>query len=349
VLEKAEEQVRLLTIQRRLSLGAETELLGSSAAMEELRKAIRAAARSNVTVRICGETGSGKKLSARSLHGQSPRADRPFFAVDCAAWPEKALEAKLFGLAKGADAAAKVPGCLELAEGGAILLREIAATSPAIQGRLLHLLQEKAFTRVGDDNCIRADVRVLATSSRPLEQLVAAGKFRQDLFLALNLLPIAVPPLRERREDVPALADHFRKRFARKHGLEVLAISPACVDALQQYTWPGNVRELCGLIEQAVMRCRDNNVLKPEHLPPLEAVGATAHSVSESAKLHSSTAQKMDALAEVEKKHILAVLKSCNGNRTHAAAALDISVRTLRNKLREYREAAASESADRAA
>jgi DNA-binding NtrC family response regulator len=351
VLQKAEEQMRLLTLQQQVGPGDETGLLGSSPAMAQLHKSIRAASHSNASVLICGEAGSGKRLAARALHRQSFRAARPLIEVDCAAFSETLLEGKLFGSARGGGpgGAAKIPGCLELAEGGTVLLHEIAATSPTVQERLLRLLREKAFTRVGNDHPIRADVRVVATSSRPLERQIASGKFRQDLFFALNLLPIVVPPLRERREDLPALAEHFRERFARKYGLEVLAIASSGIEALKPYAWPGNVRELRDVIERSVARCCDSNVLKPEHLPPLGEIGAAAASVSESAKPDRGSVQKLDTLAEVEKKHILVVLDRFHGNRTHAAEALDISVRTLRNKLREYREAAASPSADRAA
>jgi DNA-binding NtrC family response regulator len=341
-LQKAEDHLRLLRVNAHFSRGEESDLLGQSLAMDQLRRVVRAAARTQATVLVRGESGTGKELVARVLHRQSPRAAGPFVKVDCARIPRQDQEGELFGRegATSAVAPARRTGRLELAQGGTLLLDEIGTLSSEVQGRLVRLLQEREFARVEGHRPIKADVRLIATSNRPLEEQVQRGKFRQDLFLALNLVPITVPPLRERKEDIAVLTEHFRERYARRHGVEALAVSSASMIMLQDYAWPGNVRELQGMIERAVILCREGGILEQRHLSL-----ASAAVVPEADAVTDAGVPKLDTLAEVEKAHILAVLEKYRGNRTHAAAALGISIRTLRNKLREYRAKATAPSA----
>jgi DNA-binding NtrC family response regulator len=345
-LQRAEEHARLIQVSQYLSRGEDSELLGPSGAMEQLRKVIRTAARSLATVLIRGEHGAGKELVARALYRQSPRADRPLIKVDCAAISPQQCESELFGRSGGAlpGAAPGQPGCLELAHDGTLLLDEIGEFPLGIQERLLRFLQERELTRVGSERRIKVDVRLIATSSRPLEEWVRVGKLREDFFLALNLVPVTVAPLRARKEDIPVLAERLRGRFARQHGVDVMALSAASLAALQAHTWPGNVRELQQVIEQAVLRCREGGLIEPKHLSSALAVPSGAL-VLETDKAAGAGVPKVDTLAEVEKAHIFAALDQFHGNRTHAAAALSISIRTLRYKLRQYREEAAAQSA----
>src|SRR3989449_1626128 len=271
-LKKAEEHTQLIKVNQYLSHaedeGSGYELLGQSAPMEELRQLIRKVARTQATVLIQGESGTGKELVARALYRQSPRASAPFIKVNCAAIPENLIESEFFGHEKGAftGALAKREGRFELAHGGTILLDEISEISPTVQAKLLRILQERELERVGGNRTIKVDVRVIATTNRNLETSVEKKEFRQDLYFRLNVVPIHVPPLRERQEDVPLLAEQFRQRFARKHGVEVLGMSQNCMKALEHHSWPGNVRELQNVIERAVILCSEGGVLEPDHL-----------------------------------------------------------------------------------
>jgi transcriptional regulator with PAS, ATPase and Fis domain len=300
---------------------------------------------------IQGESGTGKELVARAIYRESPRANGPFIKVNCAAIPENLIESEFFGHEKGSftGALTKREGRFELAHGGTILLDEISEISPAVQAKLLRVLQERELERVGGNRTIKVDVRVLATTNRHLEQSVEKKEFRQDLYFRLNVVPIPVPPLRERAEDVPFLAEDFMRRYTRKHGVHVSGFSDAAKAVLKRHQWPGNVRELQNVVERAVILGGESGLLEPEHLglsatatistpkpAPTEAVTET---VPEALPARSVTAPANDAfhsLAELEKQHILAALEKCNGNRTHAAKLLDISIRTLRNKLHEY-------------
>lgn len=341
-LRKAGEYGQLLKVNQFLSHeedeSGSSELLGPSAVMENLRQLIRKVARTQATVLIQGESGTGKELVARALYRQSPRAHAPFIRVNCAAIPENLIESEFFGHEKGAFTGAlnKREGRFELAHGGTILLDEVSEISPTVQAKLLRVLQERELERVGGNRTIKVDVRVIATTNRKLEQSVEKKEFRQDLFFRLNVVPILVPPLRERREDIPFLAEQFMQRYARKHGVRVQGISKACHQALLAHTWPGNVRELQNVIERAVILCGDGEMLEPGNLglttapPP-----ALAPSVSPPAGAETAP-DALPSLAEVEKRHIFAALDRCHGNRTHAARLLGISIRTLRNKLNEY-------------
>src|SRR2546422_3618287 len=271
-LKKAEEHTQLIKVNQFLSHAEDEEsgyeLLGKSRPIEELRKLIRKVARTQATVLIQGESGTGKELVARAIYRESPRASAPFIRVNCAAIPENLIESEFFGHEKGSFTGAmnKREGRFELAHGGTILLDEISEISSQVQAKLLRVLQERELERVGGNRTIKVDVRVIATTNRHLEESVERKEFRQDLFFRLNVVPICVSPLREHKEDVPLLAEQFRQRFARKHGVEVLGMSQNCMKALEHHSWPGNVRELQNVIERAVILCSEGGVLEPDHL-----------------------------------------------------------------------------------
>jgi DNA-binding NtrC family response regulator len=346
-LKKAEEITQLIKVNRFLTRDeneeSSHELLGRSPAMEQVRQLIRKVARTQATVLIQGESGTGKELVARAIYRESPRAGAPFIRVNCAAVPENLIESEFFGHEKGAFTGAlnKREGRFELAHGGTILLDEISEISPQVQAKLLRVLQERELERVGGSRTIKVDVRVLATTNRDLDQSVEKKEFRQDLYFRLNVVPVFVPPLRERREDIVFLADQFVQRFGRKHGVKISGIAPECRAALVTHSWPGNVRELQNVIERAVILCADGEQIETEHL----GIGgitpaAPSHPISPTnpAVTPMTPAPDADALTlgDLEKQHILATLEKCGGNRTHAARKLGISIRTLRNKLSEY-------------
>jgi DNA-binding NtrC family response regulator len=353
-LKKAENFSQLLKVNQYFSHAEEEEsgyeLLGQSDAMQRLRELIRKVAPTQATVLIAGESGTGKELVARALYRQSQRANAPFIKLNCAAIPENLIESEFFGHEKGAftGAIAKREGRFELAHNGTILLDEISEISPQIQAKLLRVLQERELERVGGNRTIKVDVRVIATTNRHLEESVERKEFRQDLFFRLNVVPIQVPPLRDRMEDVPHLARQFMQRFARKHGVRVRNLSDACLATLTMHHWPGNVRELQNVTERAVILCGDSGTLEPEHLGfsprPAAAVAPSAapapgQAAPATAPGTAAPATEPDAvlpLVELEKRHIMRALQQTGQNRTHAAKLLGISVRTLRNKLADY-------------
>ena len=348
-LRKAENFTQLLKVNQYLSQEEPTDLgydlLGKSASIESLRQLIRKVARTQATVLIQGESGTGKELVARALYRQSPRSSAPFIRVNCAAIPENLIESEFFGHEKGAFTGAlnKREGRFELAHGGTILLDEISEISPSVQAKLLRVLQERELERVGGTRTIKVDVRVIATTNRRLEQSVERKEFRQDLYFRLNVVPMTVPPLREHREDIPPLAEHFLRRYARKHGSHAQSLSSACLAALMSHPWPGNVRELQNVIERAVILSGDEVCLQPEYLGLTSFGEANFPPASFSAGIISpgtpTGSETLMSLTEMEKHHILAAIHKSHGNRTHAAKMLDISIRTLRNKLNEYKAA----------
>jgi DNA-binding NtrC family response regulator len=343
-LKKAEEHTQLLKVNQFLSQGEDDEggyeLLGQSATMEQLRALIRKVARTQATVLIQGESGTGKELVARALYRQSPRATAPFIKLNCAAVPENLIESEFFGHEKGAFTGAlnKREGRFELAHTGTILLDEISEISPTVQAKLLRVLQEREFERVGGNRTIKVDVRVIATTNRKLEESVERKEFRQDLYFRLNVVPIVIAPLRDRKDDIPILTEQFRQRFARKHGMEVQGISREAMAMLMDHSWPGNVRELQNVLERAVILCNEGEILEPVHLGMSRTGGMAIMGQGPSTCVPISTdeAGEFPTLSELEKRHILAALKRSKGNRTHAAKMLSISIRTLRNKLNEY-------------
>ncbi|MEY4916447.1 MAG: hypothetical protein RL616_360 [Verrucomicrobiota bacterium] len=342
-LRKADEFSQLIKVNQYLSQETdddERDLIGRSPAMENLRSLIRKVARTQATVLIQGESGTGKELVARALYRESPRANAPFIKVNCAAVPENLIESEFFGHEKGAftGAMAKREGRFELAHGGTILLDEISEISPSVQAKLLRVLQERELERVGGSRTVKVDVRVIATTNRHLEASVERKEFRQDLYFRLNVVPISVPSLRERREDIPELAGEFMRRFGRKHGVHVKGFTAEATQMLCAHNWPGNVRELQNVIERAVIMCGENGMLEPEHLGLMTGLSVgetTAATAGNYFPPNVSGSGELLTMAEMEKRHILAALDRCQGNRTHAAKLLKLSIRTLRNKLHE--------------
>jgi DNA-binding NtrC family response regulator len=341
VLRRAGEHQRWQEVHRRLSRGGGTEpgldLLGRCPAIDELRKTIRRISHTEATVLIQGEPGTGRTFAARLIHRESPRAGAPFLMVDCATLLPERLTLELFGADPGGlpGVTRRYRGLMELAHGGTLLLQEVGLLPGSAQERLLQIMRDQHLTPFGSQRTLECDVRLLASSSRDLDQKVKAGEFREDLAIALSAVNLQLPPLRERGPDLALLAEHFRQYYTRQHGAGALAFSPACLAALEQLPWPGNVRELQSLIERAVLACGPEGVLEPHHLqlgpPPLSKSGTAA-------------AGGLPSLEEVEKEHILKALDHCHGSRIQAAEILGISVRTLRNKLKAYRTAASDTS-----
>ncbi len=306
------------------------EIIGKSKVMRELYEKIQRVADSRSTVLIRGETGVGKELVARTIHLLSPRRDKPFIKVNCAALSSGILESELFGHERGAFTGAyeRKIGRFELANGGSLLLDEISEINIDLQPKLLRALQEREIERVGGTETISVDVRIIATSNRNLEEAIQKHTFREDLFYRLNVITIFVPPLRERKEDIPELANYFLKRFAKENGKKVENISKKALDYFMEYDWYGNVRELQNIIERAVVLSGDKKTLCIEDFEFLKTKPVPHQNASQ--------IQPGFTLAEIEKEIIIKTLEHCGGNRTKSAEILGISVRTLRNKLHEY-------------
>ena len=330
-------------------------MVGFSKPMVELFSQIAKAGPADSAVLIEGESGTGKELVARALHKNSSRKDGPFIKLNCAALPENLVESELFGHEKGSFTGAtnKREGRFELAHGGTIFLDEISEMSLPLQSKLLRVLQEREFERVGGNRTINVDVRVVAATNRKLEQSVEKNEFRQDLYFRLNVVPVHVPPLRDREGDVQQLSEAFTQRFIRSHGVPVKGLTPEAVTALASHDWPGNIRELQNVIERAVILCGEDGYIHPEQLgltaPPQAGAGdAPTGPIEEVAPEPAAPATEptppaadngtSTTLAELEKQHILNTLAQCDGNRTRTAETLDINIRTLRNKLNEYKE-----------
>ncbi len=305
--------------------------------MQRLLQMAKAVADSRATVLVSGESGTGKELFARFLHENSSRMGGPFVAVNCASLPDGLLESELFGHEKGAftGAIAKKPGKFELAHGGTILLDEISEMAPALQAKLLRVLQEGEIDRVGGKRPVPVDVRVVATTNRDLKAHIDKGEFREDLYYRLNVIPLKVPPLRERPGDVLLLAEHFLAHFAAENHKPGLRLGEAARRLIAAHAWPGNVRELQNTMERAVLLAAGAEVtpealLFDDQMPPPEALAAVNLGGAEAAGLPPT-------LRDAEKMLIMRALDHTEGNRTHAAKVLGISVRTLRNKLNEYK------------
>jgi len=330
LVEKLAEHQRLL--EENISLHQKLEeryrfenIIAKSAKMRQVIEVIKVVAKSNATVLIAGESGTGKELVARALHSQSYRKDKPFVAVSCAALPESLLESELFGHEKGAftGAHAQRRGKFEIAHKGTLFLDEIGDMSANIQVHLLRVLEEKEFTRVGGNELIKVDVRVISATNKDMKKAIADERFREDLYFRLNVVTIELPPLRERKEDIPLLAEHFLKKFAVENQKEITDFSPEANDFLLKYEWPGNVRELENVIERAVILAK-NSYIEVADLP------------QESLTLARSSPPGK-SLAEVEKNHILNILSETHGNNhSEAARILGISRVTLYNKIRAY-------------
>jgi two-component system response regulator HydG len=294
--------------------------------MQAVFDVIEQVARSKASVLITGESGTGKELVAQAIHQNSPRAKAPFIKLHCAALAETLLESELFGHEKGAftGAVGRREGRFKQADGGTLFLDEIGEISPAIQVKLLRFLQERTFERVGGNETVKVDVRIITATNRDLNTEAAAGKFREDLFYRLNVVNIEMPPLRARPSDLLPLATFFLQRFAKENGKRIDGFADDAVERIGAYRWPGNVRELENVMERAVVLC-EGSKLTAKHLPA--GVGASSKTT---VRVPGST---MD---EIERNAILATLEACGGRTTQAAQMLDISVRKIQYKLHEY-------------
>jgi DNA-binding NtrC family response regulator len=344
-------------------------LIGSSAAIRRVREQVAAVAESQGTVMVVGESGAGKEVVARAVHELSQRAGEAFLAVNCAALSESLLESELFGHEKGAFTGADRlrKGRFELADRGTLLLDEVSEIPPTLQAKLLRVLQERSFERVGASLTIGVDVRVIATSNRDLPRSVSRGEFRQDLFFRLNVLPIHLPPLRERLEDVPELTEHFVGEISRREGIEGIEVEPAAMRLLSGYPWPGNVRELQNICERAVVLGRAQRTRRidaaliepwltttePVHVPTgvVHVNGAASEAFLASnghagghANGHAAPredrqlAHKPITLEEIERQAIVTTLERFNGHRQKTAKSLGIGVRTLGLKLKKWKQ-----------
>lgn len=317
------------TLRTSVSVRQETHgLLGSNPAMTQLREKIAMIADARGTVLLQGESGTGKEVVARAIHDSGSRRDGPFIRINCAAIPETLLESELFGYERGAftGAVAARKGKFELADGGTLLLDEISEMPYAMQAKLLRVLQEREFMRLGAKYATRADVRIIATTNRNLREEIKARNFREDLYFRLNVIPLRIVPLRLRKDDIPLLASHFCQVFCAENGRALLPISEAAMRCLVALDWPGNVRQLQNVIERAVILCTGDE-LDREILGLSEEMETTEKAREVSGDL---------TLRDMERELILRKLRATRGNRTRAAQELGISVRTLRNKLNLY-------------
>jgi DNA-binding NtrC family response regulator len=332
-------QIQTLTQERRGGAEALSALVGQSSAVEQVRAiAARLAGSDATTVLIEGESGAGKEVVARAIHFSGARADRPFLQVNCAALPEHLLESELFGHERGAftDAHAQKRGLFESAEGGTVMLDEIGDLHAGGQAKLLRLLENKTFRRVGGVTELRADVRVLAATNVNLEERVSEGRFRADLFFRLNVVRILMPALREHPEDIPTLCAHFIARFNHEMKRHVKGVSANALQVLQAYHWPGNVRELRNVIERAFILHAGAEELRPEHLPPELRGAAAAAATRRAEKPAAAVPQDGLVLEDAEKKLIQEALDRSNGNQSRAARLLGVSRDTLRYRLKKH-------------
>ncbi len=331
-INRAHEVIALRSENKRLRAEVDEkykELIGASKKMADIKDTIVDVAASRSTVLISGESGTGKELVARALHYQTERADKPFVKLNCAAMPEGLVESELFGHEKGAFTGADrlKRGRFEMAEGGTILLDEISEIPINLQGKLLRVLQEREFERVGSVTPIKIDVRVLATTNRNLKQWIAEGKFREDLFFRINVIPIEIPPLRDRLDDIPLLVNHFFNKYSSETKKEITGIDDSVLRLFAKYHWPGNVRELEHFIERAMVISK-NKILTTKDFPQSLVLGKIED--------QGGGFQVGMTVHEAEKLLILRTLEDQDGNRTRAADVLGINPRTLRNKLHEY-------------
>ena len=332
-----ETAIELEVARRRLrETGVLGRMVGSSQPMREIFGLIEQVAPSNVPVLITGESGTGKELVARTLHDLSPRQARPFVAVNCAAIPETLIESEIFGHEKGSftGAVERRAGCFELASGGTLLLDEIGEMPIGTQAKLLRVLEERKFRRLGARAEQDVDVRVLAATNRDPKHAVAEGHLRADLFYRLNVFNIHMPPLREHLEDLAEMVESMVTEMNQKHGRRVSGISPVMLDKLRAHPWPGNARELRNTIERAVILCPDGSPLSPSHLP--QGFGKDLSVEAPLTEDNSITVRVGSTVDEAERQLILRTLDVTGQNKTRAAEILGISLKTLHNKLKEY-------------
>jgi DNA-binding NtrC family response regulator len=329
-------RLRAQTGQTRANIAG--RLIGSSGAMLDVFIMIGKVAETDSTVLICGESGTGKELVAEAIHNYSQRKDGPFVVVNCAALPDNLLETELFGHERGAftGAVSRKIGRFEMAEGGTIFLDEIGELSPSLQSKLLRVLQERTFERVGGTETIRGNFRVLAATNRDLEASVREKVFREDLYYRLNVVRIAIPPLRERRSDIVPLAEHFLRLYSEKNSLPVIGFSDQAILMLQNYFYPGNVRELENMVERAVLMAR-GRVIMPVHFPArATAVGNGEHE-SRQLEIDLLSLPFHKSISVLEKRLIEKAIKESAGNKSEAANRLQINRRLLYNKMEEHK------------
>ena len=316
-------------------------IIGVSAAMEKLKETIRTVASTGSTILLQGESGTGKELVARAVHACSPRATEAFVSINCGAFPETLLESELFGYIKGAFTGANQNkrGLFEVADGGTIFLDEISEMTLPMQVKLLRVLQERSVRPVGGTEEIAIDVRVIAATNRDLDRQVSENLFREDLYYRLSVIPIQVPPLRNRREDIPLLVNHFLKKYAPAAGKSIMRVEPHCLDALCHYEWPGNVRQLENTVERAVALegSEELHVELPAERPKARAAaaGIAAGGVSTSGALPDGIDMEK-YVADIERSLLQAALEQSNGVQTKAADALRISYRSFRHLMKKY-------------
>ncbi|MGH9945401.1 MAG: sigma-54 interaction domain-containing protein [Pyrinomonadaceae bacterium] len=316
--------------------GALGLLIGDSEPMRRVFSLVEQVAPSSASVLLTGESGTGKEMVARAIHALSPRRRHEFIALNCAAIPETLMESELFGHERGAftGAAGLRRGCFEMAHGGTLLLDEIGEMPAMLQAKLLRVLEERTFRRLGGSHEIPVDVRVLAATNRRPVEAVRAGAFREDLLYRLNVITIDLPPLRQRREDIPLLAAHLVNQLSARHERPARVLSPAALDLLQSHQWPGNVRELRNVIERAVIIC-PGEVIERQHIAPYQLDRRTRPRPNAEDTVSFPVGTPLD---EVERVMLLRTLQKAGNNKTRAAEILQISIKTLHNKLRRYRE-----------
>ena len=339
VTARTRRQIQALTQERRGGPEALNALVGRSASMEQVRAIVsRLSGSDSTTILVEGESGAGKEVVARAVHFSSGRAERPFLQVNCAALPEHLLESELFGHERGSftDAHAQKRGLFESAEGGTVMLDEIGDLHPGGQAKLLRLLENKTFRRVGGVTELRADVRVLAATNVNLEERVSEGRFRADLFFRLNVVRIVMPALREHPEDVPTFCAHFIARFNQEMKRQVKGVSANAMQLLQAYRWPGNVRELRNVIERAFILHAGAEELRPEHLPPELRGAANGTAAARRPERPAPVPQEGLVLEDVERRLIQEALERASGNQSQAARLLGISRDTLRYRLKKH-------------
>ncbi len=333
VLEKALERRRLRRDRAELreQARARVALIGSTAELAQVVEVVRRVAPTKATVLVVGEAGTGKEHVAQALHEASPRRERPFVRVNCAALSEILLDSELFGHERGAfaDADARREGRLEQADGGTLYLDEVSRLPPSLQVKLLRVLQHGEIERVGGTEAIKVDVRIVAGAQHDLAEEVRAGRFRDDLYYRLNVVAIPLPPLRERKADIPALVNHFIEAFARDQGKELAGVTPGALSTLFAYDWPGNVRELANVIARAAASARGNEITGEDLSPVLH--GGRPDESAASALIPGAT------LFEIEREAILRTLEQCDGSTARAAEILGVSVRKIQYRLKEYR------------
>jgi two-component system NtrC family response regulator len=330
-VQKAAEHHRLVAENRRLreqlaEMGGTPEIVGNCAATQDVLRQIRQVAPTDATVLLLGESGTGKELTARAIHQLSERRENPFVTVTLGALPDSLLESELFGHEQGAftDARRQKVGRIEAAAGGTLFLDEITETSPKSQVDLLRVLEEREFRRLGGDHTIAADVRIISATNKDIVQMVTEGTFREDLYYRLNVVPMRVPPLRERREDIPLLVEHFLGRFCERHRRAPKRFATEAMRTLVAHDWPGNIRQLRNVVERLVVTV-EGDVIHADDLP------------SETHASPPGAAQTLtDAVEQVEKQAILAALAACDYHRERTAQLLNVSVRTLHYKMNRY-------------